>query len=147
MKRKYRRIATSFRRTFFNVILMGEKSTSFWHTFFHVILMGENLTLFWHTLFDVISMTKKSTLFWPWSYNRNGNNMYKNSFIKVYWIRYGFEVERDSLLTKNRNVSYYQTTNLLKTRFLFLVSKKGEREDKRKFVTKFVGIIVTIIFM
>ena len=104
MKRKYRRIATSFRRTFFNIILMGEKSTSFWHTFFDVISMGENLTLFWHTLFDVISMTKKSTLFWPWSYNRNGNNMYKNSFIKVYWIRYGFEVERDSLLTKIRNI-------------------------------------------
>ena len=126
---------------------MGEKSTSFWHTFFDVILMGENLTLFWHTLFDVISMTKKSTLFWPWSYNRNGNNMYKNSFIKVYWIRYGFEVERDPLLTKNRNISCYQTTNLLKTRFLFLVSKKGEKEYKRKCVTKFVGIIVTINFM
>ena len=147
MKRKYRRTATSFRPTFFIVTLMGEKSTSFWHTFFYVTSMGKNLTSIWHTLFDVISVSKKSTLFWPWSYNRNGNNMYKNSFIKVYWIRYGFEVERDPLLTKNRNISCYQTTNLLKTRFLFLVSKKGEKEYKRKCVTKFVGIMVTINFM
>ena len=49
--------------------------------------------------------------------------------------------------TKDRNISRYQTTSLLKTRFLFLVCKKGEKEDKRKFVIKFVGIIVTIIFM
>ena len=53
----------------------------------------------------------------------------------------------DSLLTKNKDISRYQTTNLLKTRFLFLICKKGEKEDKSKFVTKFVGIIVTIIFM
>ena len=41
----------------------------------------------------------------------------------------------------------YQTTNLLKTRSLFLVCKKGLKEDKRKFVTMSVLIIVTIIFM
>ena len=48
---------------------------------------------------------------------------------------------------KNRNISRYQTTNLLKTRFLFLVGKEGQKEDKSKFVTKSVGIIVMIIFM
>ena len=48
---------------------------------------------------------------------------------------------------KNTNITRYQTTNLLKTRFLFLACKKIEREDKSKFVTKFVGIIVAIIFM
>ena len=73
--------------------------------------------------------------------------MLENSFITVYWIRYGFEVEHDSLLTKNRNIPRYQTTNLLKTRFLFLVCKKGEKKDKSKFVTKFVGIIVIIILI
>ena len=66
--------------------------------------------------------------------------MYKNSFIKVYWIRYDFEVERNLLQTKNRNVSRYQTTNLLKTKFLFLVRKKGQKANS-------VGIIVTIISM
>ena len=42
------------------------------------------------------------------------------------------------------NISHYQTTNLLKTRFLFLVFKKGKKEDKNRFVTKFVGIIVKL---
>ena len=32
-----------------------------------------------------------------WSYNTNSNNMSENPFIKVHWIRYTFEVERDSL--------------------------------------------------
>ena len=36
--------------------------------------------------------------------------------------------------------------NLLKIRFLLLVSTKGKTGDKIKFVTEFVGIIVTIIF-
>ena len=42
------------------------------------------------------------------------------------------------------NISHYQTTNLLKTRFLFLVFKKGKKENKNRFVTKFVGIIVKL---
>ena len=33
----------------------------------------------------------------------------------------------------------------MKNRFLLLVCKKGEKEDKNKFAAKFVGIIVTII--
>ena len=37
--------------------------------------------------------------------------------------------------------------NLLKTWFLFLVCRKGQKEDKSEFLTKSVGIIVTIIFM
>ena len=48
-------------------------------------------------------------------------------------------------INQNKNISRYQTTNLLKTRFLFLVINKGQKEDKSKFVTKFVGIIVTNI--
>ena len=41
----------------------------------------------------------------------------------------------------------YQTTNLLKTGCLLLVCKKEQKEDKCKFVTKSVGIIVRIILM
>ena len=44
-------------------------------------------------------------------YNANRNNMQQNSFIKVYWIRYGFEVARDSPYLKSRNISCYQTIN------------------------------------
>ena len=73
--------------------------------------------------------------------------MLENSFITVYRICYGLEGERDSLLTKNRNIPRCQTTNLPKTRFLFLVCKKGEKEGKSKFVTKFVGIIYMIILI
>ena len=82
-----------------------------------------------------------------WNNNMNRNNMQENSFIKFCWIRHGFEVERDWLQTKNRNISVYQTTNLLKTRFLFLVCKRRKKGDKSEFVTKSVEIIVTIIFM
>ena len=73
--------------------------------------------------------------------------MQQNSFIKVYWTRHGLEIDRDSLQTKSRNVSCYQTSNLLKTWFLFLVCKKKQKEDKSEFVTKSVEIIVTIIFI
>ena len=48
---------------------------------------------------------------------------------------------------KNKNISRYQITMLLKTWFLFLVCKKEQKEDKSEFVTKFVGIIVAILFM
>ena len=82
-----------------------------------------------------------------WNSNTNRNEMQENSFINVYWIRHGVEIQRDSLQTKSRNVSCYQTTNLLKTRFLFLVCKKKQKEDKSEFVTKSVEIIVTIIFI
>ena len=53
----------------------------------------------------------------------------------------------DPLQTKNRKTSSYQTINLLKTRFLFVVCKKGQKKEKNKFATKSVGIIVIIIFM
>ena len=33
---------------------------------------------------------------WPWNYNTKGNSK-ENSFIKVYWIRYAFDLERDLL--------------------------------------------------
>ena len=82
-----------------------------------------------------------------WNSNTNRNEMQQNSFIKVYWTRHGLEIDRDSLQTKSRNVSCYQTSNLLKTWFLFLVCKKKQKEDKSEFVTKSVEIIVTIIFI
>ena len=68
--------------------------------------------------------------FRTWNSNTNRNNICENSFIKIYWIRYGFEVERDSLLTKSKNISRYQTTNLLETSFLFLVCKKEKERIK-----------------
>ena len=46
-----------------------------------------------------------------------------------------------------KNTNTYQTTNLLKIWFLFLVSMKGQKRDKSEFATKFVGIIVTLIFI
>ena len=82
-----------------------------------------------------------------WNYNTNRENMSENFFIKVYWVQISYEVENGSLWTKNKIISLYQTTNLLKTWFLFLVCKKGQKEDKKEFVTTSVGIKVTIIFM
>ena len=64
----------------------------------------------------------------------------------MYWIQHGFEVERDLLQTKNGNITRYQANNLLKTRFFFLVCKKGQEVDKSQLLTKSVGIIVMIIF-
>ena len=39
-----------------------------------------------------------------------------------------------------------RTFNLMKIWILFLVSTKRQKRDQREFVTKFDGIIVTIIF-
>ena len=77
---KFRRISTSFPRTFFrcnfdgrkihvvstyffDVISLVEKSTSFPRTFFDVISMVKKSMLFPRTLFDVISIVEISTLF------------------------------------------------------------------------------------
>ena len=97
---------------------------------------------------------KQNILLWSlFRFSRDGvlawnNNMNRNNLNSAWlWIRHGFEVERDWLQTKNRNISVYQTTNLLKTRFLFLVCKRRKKGDKSEFVTKSVEIIVTIIFM
>ena len=51
-------------------------------------------------------------------------------------------------IKKQRKQKYFTLPipNLLKIRFLLLVSTKGKNGDKIKFVTEFVGIIVTIIF-
>ena len=51
--------------------------------------------------------------------------MQENFFKKIYW-------------------NLYQITNLLKNWFLFLFSKKGQKDDKNKFVKKAVGIIVRL---
>ena len=81
------------------------------------------------------------------NYDMNRNNMYENPFIKVYWIRHTFGVECNSLLTKDRNISCYQTTNLLQIWFLFLVSTNRQKEDKSDFVTTFLRVVVKIIFI
>ena len=73
--------------------------------------------------------------------------MQKILFIKVYCIRHSFKVERDLLQTKGKTISRYQTTKLLKIWFLCLVSMKGQKRDKSEFVSKFLGIIVAIIFI
>ena len=36
---------------------------------------------------------------------------------------------------------------MMKSRALFLLCKKGEKEDEKKLINKFAGIIVKIIFM
>ena len=41
--------------------------------------------------------------------------MQENPFIKAYWIRHTFEVERDLLQTISKIISRSQTINLLKT--------------------------------
>ena len=50
-------------------------------------------------------------------------------------------------LVTNKKQKYFSllAINLLKTWFLFLICKKGQKEDRNEFVTKSVGIIVTII--
>ena len=58
--------------------------------------------------------------------------MHENHFIKVYLILHGFEVERDSLETKSKTISSYQTTKLLKIGFLLLVSVKRQKKIKGK---------------
>ena len=50
--------------------------------------------------------------------------------MKVYVIGQSFEVERNSLYTKNRNICCYQTSNLLKTLFFFLRCKEGKKKIK-----------------
>ena len=90
----------------------------------------------------------------PWNYNTNRNNMYENLFIKVflqksfYWLRHTFEVSRAQLpINKRQKISRYQITNVVKIWFLFLVFARGQKRNKSKFVTKFAGVIVTIIFI
>ena len=51
------------------------------------------------------------------------------------------------IIKGEQKISRYQTNNLLKTWFLFLVSMKEQKRKKCEFVTKFVRIVVTIIFM
>ena len=55
--------------------------------------------------------------------------------------------QKTKLFFVTRNIFRYQTTKLLKIWFLFLVSVKGQKKDKIEFVTKFVRIIVTIVFL
>ena len=51
------------------------------------------------------------------------------------------------VINKKQHFSCYQTTSSLKIWFLFLVSTKGQKKDKSEFITKFVRIIVTIVFI
>ena len=69
--------------------------------------------------------------------------LYK-SLLNLAWL---WSRARLAINKKNRNISRYQTTDLLKTWFFFLVCKEGQKEDKNEFITKSVGIVITIIFM
>ena len=122
--------------------------TFFTRSFFTVVIYIYIYILLFHVLWMYIRFINITLLvIKAWNSNTNRNEMQQNSFIKVYWTRHGLEIDRDSLQTKSRNVSCYQTSNLLKTWFLFLVCKKKQKEDKSEFVTKSVEIIVTIIFI
>ena len=58
------------------------------------------------------------------------------------WSRVRFVINKN-------NICRYQTINLLKTWFLFLVCKKGQNENKSEVATKSVicVVVVTIIFI
>ena len=60
------------------------------------------------------------------------NTMQRNLFIKVYRIRCGSEEEWDSIETKNINIFRYQTINMLKTSFLFLISQKEQKKGTKR---------------
>ena len=49
-------------------------------------------------------------------------------------------------MNKKTNISHYQTIDLLKIWFLFLVSTKGQTRDKGEFVTKFVEIVESLSY-
>ena len=66
---------------------------------------------------------------------------------RVYWIQLEFEVEIDSLKANKQKCIFYQIINLLKNWFLLLVFTKGKQRDKRKFITKYVGIKTTINYI
>ena len=57
--------------------------------------------------------------------NTNGNNIYRNSFIKVYWV----------------SVIFFKQKAEIKFDCFFLVSQKGEKGAKSEFVTKFARSI------
>ena len=64
---------------------------------------------------------------------------------KFYWFQHTFKVEQHLLSRykqKSKNISNYQTTNLLKIWFFFLVSAKGQKRDTSKFVNKFAEVII-----
>ena len=67
------------------------------------------------------------------------NNISRNSFVKVYWIRYSFGVGRDSYIQKTE---IFFAIEFFSTWFLFL--RKGKKGTKSKFVTMFEGIKVTV---
>ena len=82
-----------------------------------------------------------------WNYKTSRNNIQENPFIKVYWILGIHVLSRMRLaITENRNISRHQTTNLLKIWFLVLVSTKRKERNKSEYVTKFVGILITLVF-
>ena len=83
------------------------------------------------------------------NYNVNRNNMWENSFRRIYGFYYAFEVERDTLCTKQTEIFYifrYQTINFLKLWFLFWFLRRA-KTDKNEFATKFVWNIAAIILI
>ena len=96
-------------------------------------------------IFQYITFVKITTKAWN-NYNSSRNDVrksfYKNLLNSAYlWSRARLAIK------KSKTISCYQTTNLLKIWFLFLVSMKVQKRNESKLVTKFGGIVVTIIFI
>ena len=64
------------------------------HCYFHCSILSHLSSLRLH--FDIFFILF-SLLVGAWNYNPSKNNMQENPFIKFYWIRHTFAVERDIL--------------------------------------------------
>ena len=113
------------------------------------IIRAQNLQTLWdslHILTHVSIVLNKvwlviehGTIIWTGKTRRKF--LYKSLLNSAWlWSRAGLAINK-------KHISRYQTTNFLKTLFLFLICKKGQKEDKSEFVTKSEEIIVTIIFI
>ena len=69
--------------------------------------------------------------------------MQENPFIKVYWIRYTFEIAQLAINKKQKYFSW-PDHQLAENLILVFGFYEGKIKDKSEFVTKVVGIIVTI---
>ena len=94
----------------------------------------------------VTSLLKIHYSITTWNYITNWSNMQENFFKKS--IEFGMSLKSNVTCYKqNRNVFRYQTTDLVKIWFLFLVYTKRKWRGKSEFVTTFEVIIITITFI
>ena len=65
------------------------------------------------------------------------------------FIEFGMVLNQSATSYKQKKQKYFSLPDhqLAENLIFVLVFKKGQKEDKGEFVTKSVGIIVTIIFM